>query len=78
MELLFRRYFQEGVDIGDIENLTAAAADAGLDPDAVRAHLGSDRDVEAVRAEDLDARRMGVTGVPCFAATRRTLSRHGS
>ncbi len=71
VELLFRRYFQEGVDIGDVENLAAVAADAGLDPDAVRAHLGSDRDVEAVRAEDLDARRMGVTGVPCFIADRR-------
>ena len=37
----------------------------------MRAHLGSDRDVEAVRAEDLDARRMGVTGVPCFIADGR-------
>ena len=71
VELLFRRYFQEGVDIGEVESLVAAAADAGLDADETRAYLASDRDVEAVRTEDLEARRLGVTGVPCFIAEGR-------
>ena len=71
VELLFRRYFEEGVDIGDDERLIETTVEAGLDPDSVRAHLASSRDVEAVQLEDLQARRLGVTGVPCFIIDRR-------
>ncbi len=71
VELLFRRYFLEGGDIGEAESLVEVAAQAGLDADAVRAHFASDRDIDAVRAEDMNARRMGVSGVPCFIADRR-------
>ncbi len=53
VEQLFRRYFLEGGDIGEVDSLVEVAAQAGLDDDAVRAHLGSDRDIEAVRTEVL-------------------------
>ena len=71
VELLFRRYFEDGMDIGDDDGLVDIAAGAGLDADSVRAHLATDRDLEAVRIEDLQARRLGVTGVPCFVIDRR-------
>ena len=71
VELLFRRYFLDGVDIGDDERLVETTAQAGLDAGAVRAHLASDQGLDAVVAEDLNARRMGVTGVPCFIIDRR-------
>ncbi len=71
VELLFRRYFEQGVDIGDDQCLVETAADAGLDADAVRTYLASDRDLDAVRLEDLEARRSGVSGVPCFIIDRR-------
>ena len=66
VELLFRRYFEQGVDISAHERLVEAGAEAGLDADAVRDHLASDTGVDAVRVEDLQARRIGVSGVPCF------------
>ena len=75
VESLFRAYFCDGRDIGDIEVLVAIAAEAGLDRQAVRAHLESDSEVSAVRAEDTRARTMGINAVPCFVLDDRyTLS----
>jgi len=65
-ERLFRLYFLEGGDISDTEVLVQAAADAGLDPDAARAYLDSGEAVEETRAEDMQARRAGIQGVPTF------------
>jgi predicted DsbA family dithiol-disulfide isomerase len=71
VEILFRRYFQEGGDIGDIDVLVEIGAAGGLDADATRAYLASDEDVERIRGEDAMARRMGVQGVPCFILNRK-------
>ncbi|MFQ5984786.1 MAG: DsbA family oxidoreductase [Alphaproteobacteria bacterium] len=71
VELLFRRYFEEGGDVGDPDLLAETGAEAGLDAGAVRAHLASGDGIEAVRAEDALARRMGITGVPCFIVDGR-------
>ena len=40
---IFRAYFEEERDIGGLEELTALAAEAGLDPDAFRQALESGR-----------------------------------
>ncbi len=71
VEVLFRGYFEEGVDVGNRERLAEAAADAGLDADEVRAYLASGDGLDAVQIEDLGARRMGVTGVPSFIVDRQ-------
>ena len=63
---LFRRYFELGEDISDPGVLTAAAAEAGLDPAVIGQLLAGDAEREAVRAEADAAREMGVTGVPTF------------
>ncbi|RED13268.1 DsbA family oxidoreductase [Pontivivens insulae] len=63
---LFRRYFKEGQDISDHAVLADAAQEAGLDRELIERLLASDADVEDVRAEDANARQMGVSGVPCF------------
>ena len=65
-EILFRRYFLDNEDIGDIETLTAAAVEAGMDADLVRERLSGDADDEAVRAEAQYASQMGISGVPTF------------
>ncbi len=70
-ELLFRRYFLDGVNLGDHDRLAEIGAEAGLDAEAVREHLASDHGVDAVRLEDLHARRLGISGVPCFIIDRR-------
>ena len=71
VEALFRAYFMDGKDIGDLETLVAAAESAGMDAAAVRAYLESDEDCERIRNEDAMARRMGVQGVPCFIINRK-------
>lgn len=66
VQALFDAYFLAAKDIGDHEVLVAAAAAAGLDAEAARAYLASDQDAEAVRAEDAQARRIGIQGVPTY------------
>jgi predicted DsbA family dithiol-disulfide isomerase len=66
VEALFRAYFLDGRDIGDIETLTAIALQAGLDKRDVAAYLARDEDGDKVQSEDLQARRLGIQGVPCF------------
>ena len=66
VEDLFRRYFIDGEDIGDHAVLVGAAAEAGMDGEAIAARLSTDEDVERVRGAANEASRMGVSGVPCF------------
>ncbi len=67
VEMLFRRYFLEGGDIGHVEILSQAAAAVGLDRAVIDAFLASDEGVEAVKAEEAVGRRLGISGVPYFA-----------
>jgi predicted DsbA family dithiol-disulfide isomerase len=66
VEILFRRYFLEGADIGDARVLVEIAAEAGMDAELVGDLLAKDADVELVKSEDVSARQMGVAGVPFF------------
>lgn len=70
-EILFRRYFTEGQDIGDHAILADAAAEAGMDRARVLADLAAGRDRDTVAAEDQLARDMGISGVPCFIIDRK-------
>ncbi|QHQ34696.1 DsbA family oxidoreductase [Algicella marina] len=63
---LFDRYFRQGQDISDHEVLVAVAKTAGMESEVVARLLTGDADVAETRAEDEQARRMGVTGVPTF------------
>jgi predicted DsbA family dithiol-disulfide isomerase len=65
-EALFKAFFLELRDIGDIAGLSDIAAGAGLDRDAVHAYLASDKGTESVQQEDAVARQLGITGVPFF------------
>ncbi len=66
VEALFRRYFEQGEDIGDRAVLAAAGVDGGLDEEAVENFLAGTDGVEHVRRESEAASRMGISGVPCF------------
>src|SRR4051812_3862833 len=66
VETLFRAYFTEGRNIGDIDTLTELAASAGLDAGVIGAYLRSVEDEETIRSEDAFARQIGISGVPCF------------
>lgn len=66
VEALFSAYFEEGRDIGDVEELVRIGGEIGLDRHMVYAHLGTESDLNAVYAENARMHRMGITGVPCY------------
>lgn len=71
VNILFRRYFLEGADIGDTNVLVEVAGEAGMDVDLVSELYTKDSDIDLVRAEDEMAREMGIQGVPCFIIDRK-------
>lgn len=65
-ERLMAAYFTEGRHLGQEDELVALAADAGLDADAAREALRSERFLPAVRADQAQAAAYGISGVPFF------------
>ena len=63
---LFRAYFIEGRDIGDIDVLADVADTGGMDAAVTRKLLLSDADLAGVRQKDEAARNMGIKSVPTF------------
>jgi predicted DsbA family dithiol-disulfide isomerase len=67
-ERLMRAYFMEGAAPGDPETLVSLAAEVGLDADAARAVIAGDAYAGDVRADEEQAVRLGIRGVPFFVA----------
>ncbi|MEL7153114.1 MAG: DsbA family protein, partial [Pseudomonadota bacterium] len=63
---LFKAYFVEARDIGDIDVLSDIADDIGMDAAVVRRLLQSDSDIEEIKARDAHSRKMGIDSVPTF------------
>ena len=59
-------YMTEGEPIGDADALVRLAAQAGLDAEEVRAALAGDAYAAEVRADEDEARELGISGVPFF------------
>lgn len=70
-ERFLRGYLREGEAISDHETIVRLAVEAGLDAEEVRGVLDSDTYAEAVRADEREARELGVGGVPLFVIDRR-------
>jgi predicted DsbA family dithiol-disulfide isomerase len=69
-ERLMAAYFVEGAAIGDRAVLLRIAMEEGLDETAVRAVLDGDAYADDVRHDELEARRLGISGVPFFVLDR--------
>ena len=69
-ERLLLATFTEGEPVADVETLVRLAADAGLDATEAREVLQSDRFADEVRADEQEAQRLGITGVPFFVVDR--------
>jgi predicted DsbA family dithiol-disulfide isomerase len=65
-ERLLRAYMTDGEPIGEPEVLVRLAADIGLDPAEVRTMLESGGYSREVRADESEARDLGIRGVPFF------------
>jgi predicted DsbA family dithiol-disulfide isomerase len=66
VEALFKAYFEDGRDIGDIDVLVEIAGDTGMDTALVADLLEEGADREIIEREDALAHRMGISGVPTF------------
>lgn len=70
-ERFLRGYLSEGEPIGEPEVLVRLGGEAGLDEEEVRATLAGDAYAAEVRAEESDARELGIGGVPFFVLSGR-------
>lgn len=68
---IFRAFFERGEDIGDVDVLMALAQELGLDSHSLRQALISHELAASVVAEEREAARLGVSGVPAFIANRK-------
>jgi predicted DsbA family dithiol-disulfide isomerase len=68
---LMELYFRDGGDLTDTDVLVQAAADCGLDADAVRKRLATDEDVERISAQAREASAKGISGVPTFVFAQK-------
>jgi predicted DsbA family dithiol-disulfide isomerase len=64
LQRLYRAYFGEGRSVFDHEALVGLAAGEGLDPDIARRVLKDGSYGEAVHADEDQAARLGINGVP--------------
>ena len=66
VEALFRGYFFDGRDLGDLDVLIEIGVAMGLDERELGRYLHSDDDRSIILGLDEKARQEGITGVPCF------------
>jgi predicted DsbA family dithiol-disulfide isomerase len=71
LEALFRAYFAEGRDVGEVATLVTLAGEVGLDAVEVEARLASRRDWPVLEQAGAEIRAAGVSGVPFFILDRR-------
>ncbi|GAA3394036.1 DsbA family oxidoreductase [Cryptosporangium minutisporangium] len=64
-------HFGEAKSVHTVDALVELAADAGLDADEARAVLAGDRYADEVRADEQQARDLGITGVPFYVLDGR-------
>ena len=70
-DALFRSFFRRGEDIGNNEVLTRLASDMALEGDDLREALENDLHLENVLADEWEAKKLGLSGVPAFIANRK-------
>jgi predicted DsbA family dithiol-disulfide isomerase len=68
---VFRAFFERGEDIGDGEVLIALAQKLELDSESLRQALTSREFGASVVADEHEAARLGMNGVPAFVADRK-------
>ena len=71
IESLFYSYFIEGKDIGKLEELIAIATHNNLNEKETNLYLTSDQYKANLFAEEIQARKMGIKGVPCFIIDKK-------
>ncbi len=65
-DAIYRAYFDDGEDIGDIKVILDIAGRVGLDKEGLKIYLQDKEASIKVSESSLDAEEMGITGVPAF------------
>ena len=71
LRALFAAFFEHGRDIGRIDELVAVGREVGLDAEALRDALQRGVHTDSVLADEAEAARLGIRGVPLMVARRR-------
>jgi predicted DsbA family dithiol-disulfide isomerase len=66
LQRLYEAYFGEGRPVFGVPELTELAQEAGLDPAQAREMLAGDGYAADVRADEAQARSLGISGVPFY------------
>ncbi|MED4452217.1 DsbA family oxidoreductase [Metabacillus fastidiosus] len=70
-EQLLKAYFTDSEHIGNHDTLLKIAEEAGLNREEAKSVLESEDFAEHVRADEMEAREIGVQGVPFFVINRK-------
>lgn len=68
---LMKAYFTDGLNIADVDTLVDLAGEVGLDKEAAKTVLSSDKYADQVRGEMTEGQQIGVRGVPFFVLNRK-------
>jgi predicted DsbA family dithiol-disulfide isomerase len=71
LDVLFKNYFIEGKNIGDVKVLMVIAKSIGLDTHAFSAHLKSTDGISEIYAANARAHSLGVGSVPSYVFNKR-------
>ena len=66
VEMIFKAYFEESKDIGNITVLLTIAESLGMDSEVIMDRFKNDEDRKVVEDEERKARENGVMGVPYY------------
>lgn len=67
---LYKAYFEDSLDIGDVDTLIDIASTCGLDPEALDEALRENRFEASVQEDEDFAKQLGITGVPFIVLSR--------
>jgi len=68
---IFRAFFERGEDIGNVDVLISIAVRLNLDSQSLRQALLNHELAVSVLADEGEAARLGMSGVPAFVANRK-------
>lgn len=69
---IFRAYFENNENIGEIETLLSIAENLKLDANSLQKSLETNEFLESVLSDEKDALEVGINGVPAFIVNRKT------
>ncbi|MEE9427352.1 MAG: DsbA family oxidoreductase [Paracoccaceae bacterium] len=70
---IFKSFFMQGQDIGNITVLAEIAEGCGMDKTATLALLESESDIKSLQERETHSREMGVTSVPTFIVANQAV-----